>query len=192
MIEISLQLKLDSFLVNSMGKTEDKSSQNSARALRLSCEQVASARLLAESKPTADFEFMAATSTVQVDADKEFEDKLHAYLTTHTTFETSRVNIASGTSGYVAAEKGTSSGEIGRLYFAGMPNQSSLVLVLELVFEPEEFDAAWELMTRQKIRRVIATLVCFKLMPGAFVGHTENLFAAGVLSCSLQLTPNDD
>jgi len=189
MIEISLQLKLDSFLVNSMGKTEDKSSQNSARALRLSCEQVASARLLAESKPTADFEFMAATSTVQVDADKEFEDKLHAYLTTHTTFETSRINIASGISGYVATEKGTSSGEIGRLYFAGMPDQSKLVL--ELVFRPEEFDAAWELMTQQKVRRVTATLVCFKLMPGAFVGHTEILFAAGILSCSLQLTPDD-
>jgi hypothetical protein len=191
MIEISLELKLDSFLVNSMGKSEDMSSQKSARALKLSCEKIASARLLTESKPTADFEFLAASSKheTQADADKEFEGKLYAYLTTHTTVDTSRVNIASGTSGYVAAQKGTSSGEIGRLYFIEMPNQSSLGL--ELVFKPEEFDAAWELMTREKVRRVSATLVCFKLMPGAFVGHTENLFAAGVLSCSLQFTPND-
>lgn len=189
MIEISLQLKLDSFLVNSMGKSEDISSQNSARALKLTCEKIASARQLTESKPTADFEFMSASNNVQVDADKEFEDRLYAYLTTHSTIDTSRVNVASGTLGYVAAQKGTSSGEIGRLYFIEMPNQSSLSL--ELVFKPEEFDAAWELMAQQKVRRVTATLVCFKLMPGAFVGHTENLFAAGVLSCSLQFAPND-
>jgi hypothetical protein len=191
MIEISLQLKLDSFLVNSMGVSEDTSSQNSARALRLSCEKIASVRLLTESKPTADFDFLAASNRqdTHADADKDFEAKLYAYLTTHTTVDTSRVNIASGTSGYVAAQKGTSSGEIGRMYCVEMPNQSSLVL--ELAFKPNEFDAAWELMTRQKVRRVAATLVCFKLMPGAFVGHTENLFAVGVLSCSLQFAPND-
>jgi hypothetical protein len=191
MIEISLQLKLDSFLVNSMGMSEDISSQNSARALKLSCEKIASARLLTESKPTTDFEFLSASNKpgIQVDADKDYEDKLYAYLRTHSTVDASRVNIASGASGYVAAQKGTGSGEIGRLYFTETANQSSLAL--ELVFKPEEFDAAWELMTRQKVRRVTATLVCFKLMPGAFVGHTENLFAAGILSCSLQFTPND-
>jgi len=191
MIEISLQLKLDSFLVNSMGRSEDTSSQNSARALLFTCEKIASARLMTESKPTADFEFLAASNKqdAHVDVDKEFEGKLYTYLTTHTTVDTSRVNIACGDSGYVAAQKGTSSGEIGRLYFTEMPNQSSLAL--ELVFKPEEFDAAWELMTREKVRRVSASLVCFKLMPGAFVGNSENLFAAGILSCSLQFTPND-
>lgn len=191
MIEISLQLKLDTFLVNSMGMSEDISSQNSARALKLSCEKIITARLLTESKPTADFEFLAASGKpgIQVDADKDFEEKLYAYLRTHTTVDASRVNIAFGDSGYAAAQKGTSSGEIGRLYFTETSNQSNLTL--ELVFKPEEFDAAWELLTQQKVRRVAATLVCFKLMPGAFVGHTENLFAAGVLSCSLQFTPND-
>jgi hypothetical protein len=189
MIEISLQLKLDSFLVNSMGKSEDISSQNSARALLLSCEQVASGRLMTESKPTTDFEFMSASNTTQDDADKEFDGKLLAYLKSHTAIQNSRINIATGSSGYVAAEKGVSSGEIGRLYIAEQSNQSSLGL--ELVFKPEEFEAAWELMTQQKIRRVTATLVCFKLMPGAFVGHKENLFAAGILSCSLQFVPND-
>lgn len=191
MIEISLQLKLDSFLVNSMGMSEDISSRNSARALKLSCETIASARRLTESKPTTDFEFLSASNKqgIQVDADKEYEDKLYAYLSTHSTVDASAVNIASGASGYVAAQKGTSSGEIGRLYFTETPNQSSLAL--ELVFKPEEFDAAWELMTQQKVRRVAATLVCFKLMPGAFVDHADNLFAAGILSCSLQFTPND-
>jgi hypothetical protein len=110
-------------------------------------------------------------------------------LKSHTAIHNSRVNIASGSSGYVAAGKGASSGEIGRLYIAEQSNQNSLGI--ELVFKPEEFDAAWELMTQEKIRRVTATLVCFKLMPGAFVGHNENLFAAGILSCSLQFMPND-
>ena len=80
MIEISLQLKLDTFLVNSMGKSEDISSQNSAKALKLVCEQILSGRLMTESKPTADFEFMAVSNNVQVDADKEFDGKLLAYL----------------------------------------------------------------------------------------------------------------
>jgi hypothetical protein len=191
MIEISLQLKLDSFLVNSMGKSEDISSQQSARALHFSCEKIVSARLLAESKPAANFDFLSAANKqdAHVDIDKEFEDKLYAYLTTHTTVDASRVNIAFGTAGFVAAQKGTGSGEIGRLYFTETSNQRSLAL--ELVFMPEEFDAAWELMTQQKVRRVAATLMCFKLMPGADAGHNANLFTAGVLSCSLQFTPND-
>ena len=105
MIEISLQLKLDSFLVNSPGKSEDISSQKSARALKLTCEKIITARLLTESKPTVDFEFMASANTTQVDADKEFEGKLYAYLTTHTTVDTSAVNIAHGTAGYVAAQR---------------------------------------------------------------------------------------
>ncbi len=191
MIEVSLELELDSFLVNSMGKAEDISSQMSARALRLSCEKIASVRLLTENKPSADFEFLATSSRHDTLAasDKEFEDKLFAYLTTHMAVDTSRVNIASGTSGYIAAQKGVSSGEIGRLYISELPNQSSLGL--ELVFTPDEFDATWELMTRQKVRKVLATLMCFKLMPGAFVGQDENLFVAGVLSCSLQFAPSD-
>ena len=191
MIEISLQLKLDSFLVNSMGKSEDISSQKSARALLLTCEQIVSGRQMTESKPSTDFEFLGSANKhdTQTESDTEFDGKLLAYLKAHTGIHNSRVNIASGSSGYVAAEKGVSSGEIGRLYFAELPDQSSFGI--ELVFKPEEFDAAWELMTQQKVRRVTATLVCFKLRPGAFVGHNENLFAAGVLSCSLQFAPND-
>lgn len=191
MIEVLLELKLDSFLVNSMGKSEDISSQMSARALKLSCEKIASARLLTESKPSADFEFLATSSKhdTHAESDRDFEDQLFAYLATHMTVDASRVNIASGSSGYVATQKGISSGEIGRLSITELPNQSSLGL--ELVFKPDEFDAAWGLMTQQKVRKVIATLVCFKLMPGAFLGNNESLFVAGVLSCSLQFAPND-
>jgi hypothetical protein len=191
MIEVTLELKLDAFLVNSMGNSEDTSSQMSARALKFSCERIVAARLLAENRPTADFEFLAATSkhAAQNDADKEFEVNLFTYLKAHTTVDASTVNIASGASGYIAAQKGTSSGEIGRMYLSELPNQSSLAL--ELVFNPEEFDAAWSLLTQQRVRKLIANLMCFKLMPGAYVGLGQNLFVAGVLSCSLQLAPND-
>jgi hypothetical protein len=191
MIEISLQLKLDSFLVNSMGKSEDISSQNSAKALRLTCEQIVAGRLMTESKPTTDFEFLGSANKrdTQAVTDTEFDGKLLTYLKSHTAIHHSRINIASGSSGYVATGKGVSSGEIGRLNITELANQNSLGI--ELVFKPEEFDAAWELMTQQKVRKVTATMVCFKLMPGAFVGHGEHLFAAGILSCSLQVAPND-
>ncbi len=191
MIEVLLELKLDAFLVNSMGKSDDPSSQMSARALRLSCEEIVSARQLTDNKPSADFEFLGSANKrdTQADSDKSFDDKILDYLTRHTTVDTSRVNIASGAAGHITAPKGISSGEIGRMYISEMPNQSRLDL--ELVFKQDEFDAAWELMTRQKVRKVIATLVCFQLMPGSLVGHSEALFVAGVLSCSLQLVPND-
>jgi hypothetical protein len=191
MIEISLQLKLESFLINSMGISEDISSQKSSRALKLTCEQILSGRLMTESKPTTDFDFLGSASKrdTQTESDTDFDGKLITYLKTHTAIHNAKVNIASGNSGYVAAGKGVNSGEIGRLYIAEHSNQSSLGL--ELVFKPEEFDAVWALMTEQKIRKVNATLVCFKLMPGAYIGHSENLFSAGILSCALQFAPND-
>jgi hypothetical protein len=190
MIEVSLELKLDSFLVNSMGKSEDISSQMSARALRLSCDKIASARPRADSRPSADFEFLASSSKRDTEAgsDKEFDDRLFAYLTSHRTVDASRVNIASGASGYMAAQKEASSGEIGRMYITELPKQRALDL--ELVFKQDEFDAAWELMTRQKVRKVIATLVCFKLPQSTLVGHSDILFVAGVLSCSMQFASN--
>ncbi|BCK88747.1 hypothetical protein MIZ01_2553 [Sideroxyarcus emersonii] len=191
MIELSLELKLDAFLVNSMGKSEDLSSQMSARALRFSCEKVVSARQLRENKPSADFEFLgsAGKRESQVESDQEFDEKFFHYLATHTTVDTSRVNIAAGDSGYVPVPKATSSGEIGRMYIPRLQNQSSIGL--ELVFRQDEFDAAWELVTHQKVRKAVATLVCFKLSQGAPAGQGEYLFVAGVLSCSLQFAPGD-
>ncbi len=191
MIEVLLELKLDSFLVNSMGKSDDLSSQMSAKALKFSCEEIVSARQLTDNKPSADFEFLGSASKrdTQADSDKSFDDKILDYLATHMTVDTSRVNIASGAAGYISTSKGISSGEIGRLYISALPNQSGLDV--DLVFKQDEFDAVWELMTQQKVRKVIATLVCFQLMPGSLVGHSERLFVAGILSCSLQLAPND-
>jgi hypothetical protein len=191
MIEITLELKFESFLVHSKGKSDDVSSQKSARALKFTCQKVGSARKLTESKPSSDFEFLGAANkqAAHGETDEEFDDKLFNYLSAHTTVDASRVNIASGESGYIAAEKGTGSGEIGRMIIPEMANQSGLGL--ELVFKQDEFDAAWEMLTQHKIRRVLANLACFKLMPGAFLGHGQNLFVAGVLSCSLQFTPND-
>lgn len=190
MIEVSLELKLDSFLVNSMGKSDNPSSQMSARALKLSCVNITSARRLTDNKPSAEFEFLGTTSKLgdQVESDQAFDDKLFEYLTTHATVDASRVNIASGASGYIAAPKAASSGEIGRLNITGLPQSG---LDLELVFQQDEFDATWELMTKQKVRKVIATLICFKLKQGAIAGHGETIFVAGVLSCLLRLVPND-
>jgi hypothetical protein len=73
----------------------------------------------------------------------------------------SRVNIASGASGYSTIPKGVSSGEIGRMILAKSAEQSRVDI--ELVLKGDEFDAVWELTTGQKIQKVIATLVCFQL-----------------------------
>lgn len=190
MIEVTLELKFDSFLVHSKGKSDDVSSQKSARAIKLTCQKVGSVRRLTENKPSSDFEFLGAANrpAAHSETDQEFDDKLFNYLSTHTTVDASRVNIASGDSGYIAAGKGTSSGEIGRMI---IPEMAQSGLGLELVFKQDEFDAAWDLLAQQKVRRVLANLACFKLMPGAFLGHGQNLFVAGVLSCSLQFAPND-
>jgi len=191
MIEITLELKFDSFLVHSKGKSDDVSSQKSARAIKLNCQKIISVRKLTENKPSSDFEFLGSASkqAAHGETDQEFDDKLFNHLSTHTVVSASRVNIAFSDSGYKAAEKGTDSGEIGRMIIPEMTGQNGLGL--ELVFKQDEFDAAWELLAQQKVRKVLANLACFKLMPGAFPGHGQNLFVAGVLSCSLQFTPND-
>ena len=191
MIEVTLELKFDSFLVHSKGKSDDVSSQKSARAMKLNCQKVGSVRKLTESKPSSDFEFLGSVNKQEAhgETDQEFDDKLFNYLSAHAAVDASRVNIAFGEAGYKAAEKGAGSGEIGRVVIPEMSGQSGLGL--ELVFKQDEFDAAWELLAQQKVRKVLANLVCFKLMPGAFLGHGQNLFVAGVLSCSLQFAPND-
>lgn len=190
MIEVTLELKFDSFLVHSKGKSDDASSQKSARAIKFTCPKVSSVRKMTENKPSSDFEFLGAANKQAApgETDLEFDEKLFQHLSTHAAIEASRVNIASGPSGYIAAEKGANSGEIGRLI---IPEMAQSGLGLELVFQQDEFDAVWEMLAQQKVRRVFANLACFKLLPGAFTGHGKNLFVAGVLSCSLQFTPND-
>lgn len=189
MIEVRLELKLDSFLVNSMGKSEDVSCQMSERALKFTCEKIALVRRLAGNKPSADFEFLgsAGTHEAQGETDTEFDDKMFNYFTAHTTFDASKFTIASGDSGFVAAAKGKSSGEMGRLQIAESSDRSGLGI--EMVFKQGEFDAVWELTAQQKARTAIATLVCFKLLPGAITEQSGDSFVAGILACSLQFPP---
>lgn len=190
MIEVALQLKLESFLINSMGMTSEVSSQMSARALRLSCEKVLGARAITDSKPSADFEFLGASGKpgAKIESDQAFDEQVSAYLAAHPAFDTSKIVIASGTSGYSTSPKSAVSGEIGRLFIAESASQRSLML--ELLFKPEEFDAVWELTAKQKIQRVFATLICFKLSKADSATLTDKKMVAGVLSCALQLPPN--
>ncbi len=191
MIEVQLQLKLESFLVNSMGMAEDVSSQMSTKALRFSCVKVAGARAIVDNKPTADFEFLGASNKpgARVESDQEFDSQVVAYLAANAKVDASRVMLASGTTGYSAAPKASGSGEVGRMFINELPNQRSIIL--ELLFKPEEFDAVWELTTKQKVQNVIATLSCFKAKPGDAPTPGGNKFVAGVLSCSLQLIPSE-
>ncbi|MDD5056835.1 MAG: hypothetical protein PHQ60_03105 [Sideroxydans sp.] len=191
MIEVILQLKLESFLVNSMGEAEDLSSQMSTRALRFSCVKVAGARLIVDNKPTADFEFLGAASKpgARIESDQEFDSQVVAYLAANPKVDASRVMLAFGTTGYSAAPKTTGSGEVGRMFINELPNQKSIIL--ELLFKPEEFDAVWDLTTKQKVQNVLATLSCFKSKPDDAPVPGGNKFVAGVLSCSLQLVPNE-
>ncbi|MDP1636309.1 MAG: hypothetical protein Q8L69_16705 [Gallionellaceae bacterium] len=190
MIEVRLELKLDSFLVNSMGKSEDVSCQMSERALKFTCEKVALVRRLSENRPSADFEFLgvAGKHEAQGETDTEFDDRIFNYFTARTTFDATKVTIASGDSGFVALAKGKSSGEMGRMQIAESANRSGLSL--EMVFKQGEFDAAWDLTMHQKARSAIATLVCFKLLPGAITERSANDFVAGILACSLQFAPS--
>jgi hypothetical protein len=191
MIEVILQLKLESFLVNSMGVAEDVTSQMSTRALRFSCVKVASARPIVDNKPTTDFEFLGASNKpgIKIESDHEFDSQIVAYLAAHATVDASRVMLASGLTGYSVTPKATGSGEVGRMFVNELPNQRSIIL--ELLFMPEEFDAVWELTTKQKVQKVFATLSCFKSKPSDTPAPAGNKFIASVLSCSLQLLPNE-
>jgi hypothetical protein len=61
---------------------------------------------------------------------------------------------------------------------------------IELVLTSEELDAVWELTIGQKIQKVIATLVCFRLQQANPAPHSETLFVAGIVSSSLRMMPN--
>jgi hypothetical protein len=190
MIEVQLELNIDSFLIHSSAVASDPSGQLPAKAMRFSCRKVASVRLLTDSTPTTDFEFLGSNSKrdTKIESDRGFDEQLLQYLTTHSTVDISNVNVTYGSSGFSTTPKSESSGEIGRLFLTKLPNQSSLVL--ELVTKPDEFEAMWKLMTRQNIQQVIATLVCFKLKHAKPGEHGEMILVAGVLSSSLRLMPN--
>jgi hypothetical protein len=190
MFEVLLDLKLDSFLVNSTGDSAGLSNRTSTRVLRFSCGKILSARQLTEDTPSADFEFLGSSGKKEdtKETDKEFDEKFVTYLSSHSTVDISRVTIAYGSAGYCVNPKEGNNGEVGRLFINNLPDQSNVDV--ELVLKQDEFDAVWELTTKQQIQNVIGTLVCFKPKhPGSDINHIAK-HVAGVLSCSLQMLPN--
>jgi hypothetical protein len=190
MIEVLLELKLDSFLVNSTGDSSGLPATMSTKALRFSCEKILSARQLTEEKPSADFEFLGSASKNEnkIESDTEFDAQIIKYLSSHTQIDTSKVMVAFGDAGYCTTPKEASNGEIGRIFIQALPSQSSLNI--ELVLKQNEFDAVWELTTKHKIQKVIGTFVCFKLKRVALDANSESKRVVGVLSSSLQMMPN--
>jgi len=187
MIEVTLELKLDSFLIRSTAESGGAAGNPSAKALRLSCAKIASVRKLTDSTPTTDFEFLGSANKVAAtgsESDADFDERLFQYLKAHSTMDISKVGIASGDAGYSATGKPEGGSQIGRLLLSEISGQHSVVL--ELVLKPEEFAAVWELTTKNAIRQVFATLVCFKLKQG---GDDKTVLAAGVLSSSLRMMP---
>jgi hypothetical protein len=187
MIEVALELKLDSFLVRSTAESGGATGSPSAKALRLSCAKVASVRKLTDSTPTSDFEFLGSANKVAVvsgESDEDFDERLFQYLKAHSTVDISKVGIASGDSGYSATGKPEGGSQMGRMLLSEISGQSSVVL--ELVLKPDEFEAVWELTTKNAIRQVFATLVCFKLKQTT---DDKAALVAGVLSSSLRMMP---
>lgn len=189
MIEVTLELKLNSLVVNSVVDTGDMAGTVPHKALRFVCEKFSSARQLTDDTPSADFSFLssAAKSETSVESDKEFDEQLLKFIIAHPTVGGSRVIVASGASGYSTKPKGASTLEIGRMQLTKSADQSSLAV--DLVPKNDEFDAVWEIVTGQKIQRIMATLVCFKLKQGNPTPGGDTYFSAGILSSSLRMMP---
>lgn len=183
MIEIILELKPNSFVVSGMS---DVSGLLPLRALRFSCAKIASAQQLTNERPSVNFDFLGSTIQREAGAEseREFDEQLLKYLAAHATVDTSRVVVAPEPSERQNGPKAAGGGDVGRMSLVELPNQSSVNL--ELFLKPSEFDAAWELMAKQKILKVVATLVCIN----PELDEPTTMLVAGVHSCSLQLIPD--
>lgn len=187
MIEITLELAFDSFLIHSVGGSGDPAERSPSKALHFTCKNPLSARKLTEDAPTEDFEFLGSASQHEskgVTA-KGFDDQLFEYLSTHTTVDISSVTVSSEASGYSTMPKGQSTGEIGRITLTRQPNQSRMDI--ELVLKSDEFDAIWKLIAEREIRQVMATLACFELKQGA---PPASSIVVGIASSSLRIVPH--
>jgi hypothetical protein len=191
MIEVTLELRLDSFLVNIVGGGGELSGKKPSKALRFTCEKIASVLQLTDNTPTAEFEFLGSSSQreTQAESGKGFDDALFKYLTTHTTVDISRVTVASDGSGYSTMPKGHNTGEIGRMILSKLPNQDRLDV--ELVLKSDDFEAVWDLVREQEIQQVTATLVCFQLKQASTAPHGETLFVTGIITSSLRMMPRN-
>lgn len=188
MIEVTLELRLDSFVVNSVVETGEQAAKVPHKALRFVCEKFTSARQLVDSTVSADFSFLSTSSQSdsKLEASRESDAQLLKYITSHATVDISRVMIASGLTGYSTAPKG-SSNEIGRMLLARTGEQNRVVI--DLVPKNDEFDAIWELVTGQKIQKAAATLVCVNLKQDNPASDGETSFAVGIVSSSLRMMP---
>lgn len=189
MIEIQLDLKLNSILVNSTGGSGGLPAHMSARTLRFSCGKILSARQLTDDTPTADFDFLGSTSKREgkAESDREFDEELSKYLLDHTHIDISKVMIAFGDAGYRVNPRGESGSEIGRLFIKEMPNQISLDI--ELVIKQDEFDAIWELTTKQNVTSIIGTFVCFNPKRDDSEDNSDSRRVAAIFASSLQMMP---
>lgn len=189
MIEVTLELRLDSIVVNSMGNAAELAGKMPHKALRFVCERFVSARQLTEHTPSADFSFLSSSvqSGAEVDSDDTYDAHLLKYITEHAKVDISRVMVASGATGYSTKPKGTISNEIGRMQLSASADQSKVVI--DLVPKNEEFDVIWELITGHKIQKAITTLVCFKLKKDNPAADSETSFVVGIFSSSLRMTP---
>jgi len=190
MIEVLLELKLNSFLVNSTGDSGGLSARMSTRMLRFTCEKVLAAKHLTEDKPSADFEFLGAAAKQgnQVGGDAEFDNQLMTYLSQRRQVEISKVMIAFGEAGYCVNPKEDNNGEIGRLFIRELPDKKGLDV--EMVLKQNEFDDIWALTTQQNIQKVVGTFICFKPKLAGPGVESDVKQVAGILSSSLQLLPN--
>jgi hypothetical protein len=186
MIEITLELKLHSFLVNSVGGSGELGGKTPSKAVKFVCEKILSARKLTDNAPTADFEFLGSASQKVATAGtaRSFDDKLYEYITSLTSGDLSRLTVSSVASGYTTMPKGASTGEIGRMMFTRLPDQSRVLI--ELVLNDDEFDAVWKLTAEQGIQHVIAALACFEIKQADLPPKSINV---GIVSSSLQLMP---
>lgn len=190
MIEIILELKLDSFLVNGMSASSARLGHLPLRAMRFSCAKIASARQLTDDTPSASYDFLESASALEagIESDREFDEQVLKYLSAHATVDTSRVLVALDSSEIPASSGDEGSVGIGHISLAELPNQNSVNL--DLVLGRDEFDAAWALTAEQKVRKVIATLVCFKPAAGETDAPSGTALLASILSGSLRLLPD--
>jgi len=191
MIEITLELKLDSFLVNSTGDSGDLLDYMPAKAVRFSCEKIASSRPLIDNTPSADFEFLNSSSKneTKIGFDKEFDDQFLKFLAIQDTIEISKVVIAPEPPDHRKKPEGVSSSEIGRMFFTKLPGPKGVDLTLELFLKHDELEDVWKITTQQNIQKIIATLVCFKLKQDGLSTQNKSTFVAGVLSGALRMMP---
>ena len=192
MIEVILDLKLDSLLVNSVGGAGDLLVFVPGKALRYHCGKISSARTLSDNTPSTGFDFLSSLNKPEVKTrvDGTFDDKIVDHLTAHKVVETTNVLISCEPSDIRKKPEGASVNEIGRMFFTHSPDGTNSDLKLNLFLKQAEFDEVWNMTLHQKISHLIATIVCYKLKQSAPDEESESTLAVGILSSSLRMMPS--